>query len=220
MTIQTLTTRQWMLAGIICGSGAAASYFLSILVPLPGLKPSYLLFMGFGPFFSCAVYAIFKYLRTGRESIPLQLGTLLLVLAGAINTIMAAMQGALRIYFDKLPHGQEVVGESAHTAWKMGLHAGNALQMGVDVAWDYFVLVGVILWGIALGRHEEFGRWFGWPAVVLGAAGMVFNCWSFPDPPDTVGLIDVGPLVGAWFSLVIVRLMILRRRPVPAGPGA
>lgn len=213
--MSTLATKskQWLQVGIICGLGATLTYFLSILVPLPGLKPSYLLFMGFGPLFSCAIYSFTQYLRVELDSIPLSLGTLLLVLAGAINTVMAAMQGAVRIYFDGLPHDKDVVGDAAYTAWKMGLHSGNALQMGVDVAWDYFVLIGVILWGFALGSHQSFGRWYAWPAVAIGAAGMVFNLWTFPDPPGNEGLVDVGPLVGAWFTVIVVRMIVLWRRP-------
>jgi hypothetical protein len=206
------TERQWLLASIISGTAAAVTYLVAILVPLPSTQASYLIFMLFGPCFSCSMYGLYKYHRVRHETVTLQLGTMLLVLAGAINTIMAAMQGALRIYFANLPHDLEVVGEAKRAAWQMGLHSGNSLQMGVDVAWDYFVLTGMILLGISMAGHEKFGRWFGWPAIVLGAAGMVFNGWTFPDPPGSVGLLDVGPLCAIWFTILVLRMIVIFRR--------
>jgi hypothetical protein len=212
MNSQTPTEKQWLLASIISGSVAAVTYLVSVLVSLPSLQASYLVFMLFGPCFSCAMYGLYKYHRVSHDSVPLQLGVLMLVLAGAINTIMAAMQGALRIYFENLPHDPEVISESKLAAWKMGLHSGNSLQMGVDVAWDYFVLIGMILLGVAIVGHEKFGRWFGWSAIALGAAGMFFNGWTFPDPPGAEGLLDVGPLCGAWFAILVIRMIMIYRK--------
>ena len=211
MNSQAPTERQWLLTSIISGVGASVTYLVSILVPLPSLQASYLLFMLFGPCFCCTMCSLYQYHRVRHETVPLQLGIMLLVLAGAINTVMAAMQGALRIYFENLPHEPEVVSEATRTAWKMGMHSGNSLQMGVDVAWDYFVLTGMILLGIALAGHEMFGRWFGWSAIALGAAGMVFNGWTFPDPPGSAGLLDVGPLCAGWFTILVIRMIMIFR---------
>ena len=118
---------------------------------------------------------------------------------------MAAMQGALRIYFNDLPHGESVA-ETAHTAWKMGYHSGNALQLGADMAWDVFVLSGVVILGTAMLRHPRFGFWFGWTAITVGSLGLVLNSATFPTPPAEGQLIDVGPFVGLWFGAIVVRV--------------
>ena len=89
MNSRVPTERQWLLASIISGAAAAVTYLVSILVPLPSPHASYLIFMLFGPCFSCSMYGLYKYHRVRHETVTLQLGTMLLVLAGAINTIMA-----------------------------------------------------------------------------------------------------------------------------------
>jgi len=199
----------WALAGIISGVGAAITYFMAIAGPLP-LVGSYVAFMGFGPLLCVAIVSFYYYLKVSNDTITLRLGTVLLVLAGAINTLMAAMQGALRIYMNDLPQAESSI-ETTKVAWKLAMHVGNAMQLGADVAWDYFVLPGLILFGIGIMNHPRFGKWFGWTAVVIGASGMVFNCWTFPNPPDTVGLIDVGPLAGIWFTVFTVQMVRVYR---------
>jgi hypothetical protein len=206
----TADTRRYMRLAVICGIATLATYLVAILVPLPSLRVSYLLFMAFGPLFCVSIFALRMFLKEDRPSIALDVATLLLVIAGAINTLMAAMQGALRIYFNDLPHGESVP-EAAHTAWKMGLHSGNALQLGADMAWDIFVLSGLIIWGVALIRHPRFGPWFAWSAIAIGAAGLVLNSATFPTPPAEGDLFDIGPFVGLWFAAATIRVILLLR---------
>jgi hypothetical protein len=205
-------TRRYMWLAVICGLATLASYVIALAVPLPSLRASYLVFMAFGPLFCVSVFALRMFLRQEHPSIALDVAALLLVIAGAINTLMAAMQGALRIYFSDLPHGESVPA-AAHTAWKMGFHSGNSLQLGADMAWDVFVLSGVAILGMALLRHPRFGAWFGWPAILIGVAGLMLNSATFPTPPAEGALFDIGPFVGLWFAATTVRIIILLRQP-------
>jgi hypothetical protein len=200
-----------MWLAVICGLATLASYTIALAVPLPSLRASYLVFMAFGPLFCVSVFAFRMVIRNERPSIALDVATLLLVIAGAINTLMAAMQGALRISFSDLPHGESVA-ETAHTAWKMGFHSGNAVQLGADMAWDVFVLSGVAVLGLALLRHPRFSQWFGWSAILIGIAGLALNSATFPTPPAEGELIDIGPFVGLWFAAMTVRIIFLLRK--------
>jgi uncharacterized membrane protein len=195
---------------IICGLATLIAYIVALFVPLPSLRMSYLVFMAFGPLFCVSVFALRFLLGQEYPSVALDVATLLLVIAGAINTLMAAMQGSLRIYFNDLPHGESAT-ETAHTAWKMGFHSGNSLQLGADMAWDVFVLSGIVILGTAMLRHPRFGSWFGWTAVVIGLLGLVLNSMTFPTPPAEGQLVDVGPLVGIWFGAVVVRVVFWMR---------
>ncbi len=205
-------TRRWMLVATVAGLGAGLSYYLPVQLggTLP-MRASYLVFFMFGPLFCVAVLALYHFLRVELDSVLLPIGTMLMVAGGAVNTLMGAMQGALRMTFDGLPHG-EAVAESTHTAWRMALVSGDALQLGADMAWDVFVLSGLVLFGLAVSRHPRFGRRFGWPAVLIGVCGLGLNGWSFPTPPGSAGLFDIGPVVGLWFTAVTIYLLVLMRR--------
>jgi len=206
----TTEGRRWARVAVICGIATLAAYLIAIFVPLPSMRASYLVFMAFGPLFCVSIFALRMFLKEERASIALDIAALLLVIAGAINCVMAAMQGALRIYFNDLPHG-EAVPEAAHTAWRMGFHSGNAVQLGADMAWDVFVLSGLVVWGVALIRHPRFGPWFAWPAIAIGVVGLALNAATFPTPPAEGELFDIGPFVGLWFAAATVRVIVLLR---------
>lgn len=210
MTQQTADSKTYMLLFIICGLSTLIAYLVALLVPLPSLRISYLVFMAFGPLFCVSVFALRNILKQELSSVAIDVATLLLVIAGAINTLMAAMQGSLFIYFNDLPHGESVV-ETTHTAWEMGYHSGNALQLGADMAWDVFLFSGVFILGTAVLRHPRFGSLFGWSAIIIGSAGLILNSLTFPIPPAEGQLIDVGPLVGIWFGAVVVRVLFWLR---------
>lgn len=199
-------TKGWMLLSIVCGLGAIALY-TAIQLPLDlPLRPIYLAFMAFGPLLCLAILGLDRYLIAEASPVAIHAGALLMIAGGAINTVMAAMQGALRIYMADIPHG-EGTAEAARAGWQMAMHAGNALQLGADMAWDVFMLAGLAIWGWALLRHPRFGPWFGWSALAIGAGGLTLNAWTFPTPPAAAGLVDGGPLVGLWFAAVTIRLI-------------
>jgi hypothetical protein len=54
--------------------------------------------------------------------------------------------------------------------------------------------------------RRGFGAWLAAPGVLIGALLLIFNIATFPKPPDTAGLVDLGPLVGLWYLVVYVRL--------------
>jgi hypothetical protein len=73
----------------------------------------------------------------------------------------------------------------------------EAVWLGLDVAWDAYIGLGTILFGISALAHPR-----------LGAALLVLNLASFPTPPANAGSIDIGPLVGLWY--LAVTLVIFR----------
>jgi hypothetical protein len=58
---------------------------------------------------------------------------------------------------------------------------------------------------------RRFGRWFGLPGIVVAAALYILNFATFPIPPESAGLVDVGPLVGLWYAVVWVQVLRLGR---------
>jgi len=77
---------------------------------------------------------------------------------------------------------------------------------GLDVAWDLYIGAGTILFGLAMVGRRGLGAWLGVPGVLISVLFLIFNIATFPKPPDTAGLVDLGPLVGLWYLVVYVRL--------------
>jgi hypothetical protein len=98
----------------------------------------------------------------------------------------------------------------------------NLIQQGIDVSFDVFYCLGMIVLAAVLYRHRDFGRILGGLGVMSAAGLLVLNLWTFPYPPANSGLLDLGPPTGVWWLLVCVQIQrVLRRAPVSekgAGP--
>jgi hypothetical protein len=84
--------------------------------------------------------------------------------------------------------------------------------MGLDVAWDMLIGTALICSGLALWRCRPFGPWWAVPSIALGAALMLLNAMTFPWPPASRGLFDIGPAIGLFVIALAARLTRLGRR--------
>lgn len=85
------------------------------------------------------------------------------------------------------------------------------VDMGLDAAWDLFIGTGLLFLAIALNGDDRFGRWWSIPLAALAAALIALNTLTFPWPPDTRGLFDIGPAIGLFIIAMSVRLVLLSR---------
>jgi len=77
---------------------------------------------------------------------------------------------------------------------------------GLDVAWDFYISTGTVLFGLSMFGRRGFGAWLGVPGLLIGGLLLIFNIATFPDPPANAGLVDLGPLLGFWYLVVCVRV--------------
>jgi hypothetical protein len=92
----------------------------------------------------------------------------------------------------------------------------DLVQQGIDVSFDIFYCVGLILLAAAMFRRLDFGKFLSVFGMAAGAALLIFNLWTFPYIPADSGLIDLGPVTGLWWILVIVQITrqeARRKRP-------
>ena len=83
------------------------------------------------------------------------------------------------------------------------------VDLGIDVAWDLFIGTSMIFLGITMRSRPNFGLWWGLPAIVLGLALIVLNVITFPWPPDTQNLFDIGPAIGLYIIFLAARVLLL-----------
>ncbi len=81
----------------------------------------------------------------------------------------------------------------------------QAVWLGLDVAWDVYIGLGTVLFGVSMLRHPRFGRPFGISGIILGLGLLVLNLYTFPAPPANAGLMDLGPFIGFWYLAVSVQ---------------
>ncbi len=158
-----------------------------------------------GPVAIFGVVEISRRLATQHELPTVKLGQVFLVIAFALFTLMLVVQQTVVIRYRQLV---TEAADSAHVeTLRVAFSLVNQVQLGIDVCFDIFYCVGVVLLSVAMFQHRDFGKFVGVFGVASATALLAFNLATFPGVPAESGLLDLGPLTGVWWILVIV-LMI------------
>ena len=193
-------TLSWVQIGGIAGILGVVAFFLAS-TGLFGLMPSYYLGMALGPLLSVAFVGYYYFFRAHKLSPALQIATLFGIIAGSIFNMMIVVQGAL---FIAIPAADR---DSIGAAWD----AVNMVQLGLDVSWDIYLTLATILLAVVMWGHPRFHKIFALVTGLLGAGLLVLNLWTYPIPPGSAGSVDLGPLVGAWYLVISLRVLSSRK---------
>jgi len=82
--------------------------------------------------------------------------------------------------------------------------AVNRVQASLDVAFDLFVTISVILLSIILLRGAMVSKIFGVTGVLVATLLLTLNLYTFPDGPYEAGLFDAGPFLGLWYAAFFI----------------
>lgn len=194
---------QWARIGAVSGFLAVLCYSLISAAPLTlaqGLGVSCV----FGPALGCASVGLYHILRLRRPTVTLDLALLANVAAAITVTLMLLAQLGLKRWFE-LQFGQGST-DSSERGLHAAFEAANGIQLGLDVAWDLFLVLGTVLFAWNMWRHPRFGRLLAGSGVAIAVALIAANLAVFPQPPADAGSIDLGPLIGLWYLIVTIRL--------------
>jgi len=193
--------------GGVSGVVGTVSYIVAITASLPW-NVSFLLVIAWPVLSIIFAYALLHYIRLEKDSPAIQLSFLMACLGFTLLAAMASAQLAVHSGIDT------ITADVAHTGdTTVDLIRGSMrlIDMGIDVAWDVFIGTSLIFMAFALKGHSKFGKWWGLSAGLLGIALMIFNVVTFPWPPATKGLFDIGPFVGLFIIILASRLIALGR---------
>ena len=195
-------TRAALLEIAVFGSAATLAYVLVVALSEPMGLVALIAFV-FAASLSVGSVAIWRLLAV--EGAP----DLLPMLSAGSNVIAAALFLAMALVQIAIKDVADPPDDSL-----------RAVYWGLDVAWDLYLSAGTLGFAVAFLRSTWLRRW-ALPGIVLAATLAALNLATFPEPPASAGLVDIGPLVGLWyFTLSIRAIVILRAQPgTPSVPG-
>jgi hypothetical protein len=159
---------------------------------------------GLGPVAVVGMVAIYERLAGGRPSLALRAGVVLLVIAFALFALMVVVQQTVILQFRDL----RAVADAPAAELGRAIFTGvNFVQLGMDVTFDLFYCTGMALLAFVLFGHPAYGRGLGAFGMMSAVALLALNLATFPYVPAESGLIDLGPVTGVWWVLVIVRMI-------------
>jgi hypothetical protein len=167
-----------------------------------------------GPAAVVGVWMIRDRLERAEKGPAARMGAIFLTIAFSMFTLMIVVQQTVRLrYLQMAANAPE---QALKSSLKQVYGVVDLVQQGIDVSFDIFYCVGLILLAAAMYRRPEFGKFLGVFGMAAGGALLIFNLWTFPYIPADSGLLDLGPLTGLWWVLVIVQIIrveLRRKRP-------
>jgi hypothetical protein len=197
--------KEWVKYGALCGLISAGTYMLlNVLINIPNLSiPPYIIriaFFSVGVFGVVSVGGAYHLFKKHKNSVLLQMAALLSIVAFSFFTLMAVIQETTGAFWQEaLANNQS--GEDIGSIWS----AIDSVQLGVDITFDIFYTLTFILYSILMFNHPRFGKIFSISGIVLFASLLFLNLFTFPYPPASKGLFDVGPITGLWGLIVVIQ---------------
>lgn len=194
----------------IFGLLAVTSYIAGAVLELPvpnGI--SLLIFFGFPAFGIAQWYFLHRIFSVNGRGAISDLALIFAVAGFTLLTAMVWTQMAARLGIADLQ--SRASSEPERTSFTMILKSVRFVDLGLDVAWDFFIGTAFVLTGIAMRRVRGLGLLWGMPLSILGVVLIALNAWTFPWPPDTRGLFDIGPFCAAFLFVLSFRLLLLGR---------
>ena len=198
-------SRDWVKYGSICGLISAGTYILlNVLINIPAISiPASIVriaFFSVGVFGVISVGGAYHLIKKHKNSVMLQMALLLSILAFAFLTLMAVLQETTGVFWQESLAGDQS-GKDVNSIWR----AIDSIQLGVDITFDIFYTTSFILYSILMYNHPRFGKIFSISGIGLFSSLLVLNLITFPHPPASKGLFDVGPITGLWGLAVIIQ---------------
>ena len=190
--------RQWTIMSIITGLGAVISYTLIVILSGPYIA-QVILASAFGPCLAAASLGLYHVLEESGNPVILQLAVSFNVVGAAIFTTMLLVQLAINHQLHSV--GNETTNPTSLRTAMVGV------QLGMDVAWDIFISLGTLLFAISMLKDPRFGWVLSIAGILIAVALLILNVWTFPTPPASKNLVDLGPLLGIWYLAVTIMMI-------------
>ncbi len=201
-------TPHLFIVGGIAGIVGTLCYVIASMVPMSRVG-TYVLAMAWPILSTIFVFSLFRFVGHSKPSAANHLAflfaSLAFVLVAAMMSAQLAVKTGMEEYIQNATRNAQETLELARTSIRL-------VDMGLDVAWDLFIGTALLFLAFALQGHPDFGLWWSVPSALLGLLLMVLNVATFPWPPDTQGLLDIGPAVGLFIIVLSGRLLLLGNR--------
>jgi hypothetical protein len=186
--------------------GVLATYILSSTTGRSlGLGFSFLWLLALGVLGVVGSLELGRRLDPRYETLRARAGTVFGVCAFAIFVVVMVVQFGARMLWREHLVGDLAAGLPDQEAMlELAFQGVNTVQATMDVAFDIFYCLAVILFSSLMIRHEAFGRVIGSFGLLAAGGLLLLNLLTFPLPPANAGLYDLGPLTGIWWVAVIV----------------
>ena len=187
--------------GAISGIISIIFYVSAVAIPLPDPLPRLLAFT-FPLLWIISYMAFYYFLKKGKHTPSLEIAYIFGIIGAALACTLLVVQQANFMWHREAM--EVAVSDESKALLKAAFRGANRVQAGLDVAFDIFITLSVILFGFNLARSSRLPSFLGLGMIIIAGALLVLNMLTFPDAPAESGLFDLGPFLGLWMLFVYI----------------
>lgn len=145
---------------------------------------------------------LYHFLKKVRHTPTLEIAYIFGIIGAALACTLLVVQQANFIWHEEAM----AIAQSEETKdlLKATFRGANRVQAGLDVAFDIFITISLILFGINLARSPRLPSFLGIVMSLIAGTLLVFNMITFPTAPAEANLFDMGPFLGLWMLIVYI----------------
>lgn len=203
--------RRLFIIGGACGIVSVLLYLIAVSLSLPDspsqaqISFAFLLGTGWPVVGMIYSYALYRLIALERQGLANRFAFLLSIIGLATVTAMISVQLAVQFGIHEY---RQLVGAPPQADWDSIPASLRLIDLGLDLAWDVFMGWSMIITAIPMYRHSRLGPLWAIPSLILGLLLVALNAATFPWPPASRGLFDVGPAVGLYMLLLGALLLV------------
>lgn len=142
---------------------------------------------------------LYSFLKRESHTPSLEIAYAFGIIGAAIACMLIVVQQANIIWHNEAMSSATT--EEVKELLKATYRGANRVQSGLDVAFDIFITISWILFGLNIAKSKSFNKILGWTGSIIALSLLILNIYTFPNAPAESGLFDIGPFLGLW-SLV------------------
>jgi hypothetical protein len=182
--------------GAIAGILSILFYFMAAVIPFLPDFMSRLLGFTFPLLWIISFMGIYKFLKSEKQTVSLEIAYLFGIIGAAIACSFIVVQQANFMWHESAMEAAR--SEETKSFLKAAFRGANRVQAGLDVAFDIFITISWILFGLNIAKNTKFNNVFGWIGSLIALGLLILNLTTFPNAPAESGLFDLGPFLGLW----------------------
>lgn len=153
---------------------------------------------------------LFGFLKKQAHTASLEIAYLFGIIGSAIAVSFIVVQQANFMWHEA---AMESAGsEEIKALYRASFRGANRVQAGLDVAFDIFITISWILFGLNIAKSSGFNKILGWTGSLLAAGLLGLNMYTFPNAPAESGLFDLGPFLGLWALVFFIWFAVVAFR--------
>ncbi|MEM1336695.1 MAG: hypothetical protein AAGF96_03045 [Bacteroidota bacterium] len=153
---------------------------------------------------------LYRFLSKDNFGASLQIAFLFGIIGGALACALLVIQQANIIWYQDSMNTAQT--EEAKQMAKTIFFGVDKVQSAMDVAFDIFITLSWVLFGLNIAGNKNFNSILGYSGSSIAFGLLLLNLYTFPNAPSDSGLLDLGPFLGIWALILYLSFFLKIKR--------